>query len=231
VREKPQYRKLSQQSAEEVLLSNPDPALNVLKRQFGYNPLDAKEAIDHWTNRLGTKTLNQFRQERSAAVRTRILGKMPRTPLEKEMMNTRNFPDVTVDADDAVPNEAPRAKKLKIDSVVPAGLTVDEAIAYLCQSVIERGAFDTKIADFLYHLSQSLSDAAKSGLQLDHRTCLKLQGVAKVVFSAWSTSRDRCPSAQPFFTDLCGLLPTLNITDAASRNLMKQMCDSVLTAS
>lgn len=108
-KEKPQYKRHAEKSAEEALLTHPDlEAMRVFKLQFGYDPCDGDEAIQFWRSRGITSdepdrdrdreragngiglsdSAERWITERKAAIKTKILNK-PASNEYEEMIAAR----------------------------------------------------------------------------------------------------------------------------------------------
>jgi len=219
VREKPQYRRHYEKAPEEELLSHPDEQLeDILSQQFGYNPMSDIEAVAHWKLRLDGVSLEQFRQERSAAYRVRILGQKPRTPLQQQAAFQQNFAAASLAADaltSVTSDVEPRRKARRMESLIPSGLPIPESITLLSKLILERGAHDV-------HVPQALCQCCSLLKELGPLSLTELQGEAffgmcKMIFSFWNTAKH--PSAELFFSDIQGLYRSIGLNKAHTESL------------
>lgn len=193
VREKPQYRKEHEQSAEETLLSQPDPLVEGLSRQqFGYNPMSETEAVAHWAMRLDGLTIHQFKVERSAAIRTRILGKTPSTPLESQAASQINFGMMNIgqSVSSAIAIGEPPQKRSRVELLVPPGVAPPQGITLLSKTIVERGAHDVVVPQCLYQICHFIKDCSASGnLKLTTLEAEAFFLMCRLVFSSWNTNK------------------------------------------
>lgn len=205
IREKPQYRKLQEKNPEDELLSHPDEVvLEIERQQFGYNPLDEADAVAHWKRRLDSVSTEQFKKERSAAYRTRILKRSPSNSFEVQVSKQINFTSVNIGSEDVFLKSSadqPAAKKSRVESLVPQGLSHSEGLAYLARMVVERGAQDALVPQCLFQMVCLLKEMAGAGATLNSIQNDAFFSACKLVFSAWNTSRQSAPWAGLFFAD------------------------------
>jgi len=74
--EKPQYKKEMPDVLR--LVRENDPKFDVFSAQFNYDPMDVQAAVQHWSPYFQGVASLQWRQDRSAAYRVRILRRAPR---------------------------------------------------------------------------------------------------------------------------------------------------------
>lgn len=214
VREKPQYRKQYETSPEEELLSRCDPVVGELfVHQFGYNPCSEAEAIAHWQCRLEGVSIDQFKRERSAAIRTRILGRKPITSIETQAASQINFTftksstsNVLSLSDSA---EQPPTKRSRTESLIPSGLPPQESITLLCRIILERGAHDVNVPHALFQLCTLCSGLVTNKLMLDQLQGETLFSVCRLVFSFWNTTKN--PAAELFIAEISKVAKSLGL--------------------
>ncbi|KAH9577255.1 hypothetical protein LSM04_001190 [Trypanosoma melophagium] len=206
IREKPQYKKGRKPTAEELMLSSPDPSVYVaLRRQFGYDPNDVEDAVSHWKARLGDTTIESYKEERRAAYRVRILGKAPTSELEERMRSQKNYPDIDIGPpeEDDITDANGVPARVMMQSLVPAGTSPVGAVALLSQTIVERGARDPKLPQILHELALYVKEvAANASLQLSPIQGETLLTACKILFSAWGADRAAKPFVPPFFREL-----------------------------
>jgi hypothetical protein len=232
VREKPQYRKEHEQSEEEKLLSKPDPLVEELaRRQFGYNPMSETEAVAHWAMRLDGVTIHQFKNERSAAIRTRILGKKPATPLEAQVASQTNFglTHVAHSVSNSGGSGEPPQKRSRVELLVPSGVAPSQGITILSKTIVERGAHDVVVPQCLYQVCVFVKECA-SGSSNSKLSTLEAETfflMCRLIFSSWNTSK--LAAFELFFTEIRRHLEGLGLS-AQQLEQLDAMC-SVAAAS
>lgn len=203
VREKPQYKKGRQLSAEEKLLCSPDPnVVAAFHQQFGYNPYVPEEAVAHFALRFEGMSVEDYRKERAAAYRVRILGRPPTNPLEERCKATKHFPDVDMEPDDDydVGSDGHVVKRARTESLVPANMPANSAIAILAQLVMERGTLDSTVPQVFAELSRYIREAAADAtMQLNETQADVLLSACKLGFTAWNTNKGDVPFVATFF--------------------------------
>ncbi|CAG9582223.1 conserved hypothetical protein [Leishmania major strain Friedlin] len=203
VREKPQYKKGRVPSAEDKLLCTPDPAVTAaFHQQFGYNPYAPAEAVAHFKLRLEGVSAEEYRKERAAAYRVRILGKAPTNPVEERCKATKHFPDVDMEPDEEyeVGTDGLVAKRQRTESLVPANASPNSAIALLAQLVMERGILDPTVPQIFGELSRYIRQAAGDPtMELNETQAEVLLSACKLGFTAWNANKGAVPSVATFF--------------------------------
>ncbi|PWV11056.1 putative ZFP family member [Trypanosoma cruzi] len=204
VREKPQYKKGRKPTAEEALLSSPDPNVYaVLRRQFGYDPNVVEEAVAHWKTRLETTSIEEYKEERRAAYRMRILGRAPTSKLEESIRLQKNYPDIDIGLPEDVVDPCAAPGRMENESLLPAGTSPVSAVGLLAQTIVERGARDPKLPQLLFELAHQVKQVARdSGIKLSLTQCETLMTACKIVFSAWGADRGATPFVPLFFKEL-----------------------------
>nr|VDZ48538.1 Zn-finger_in_Ran_binding_protein_and_others_putative/Pfam:PF00641 [Leishmania donovani] len=203
VREKPQYKKGRVPSAEDKLLCTPDPAVTAaFHQQFGYNPYMPAEAVAHFKLRLEGVSAEEYRKERAAAYRVRILGKAPTNPVEERCKATKHFPDIDMEPDEEyeVGTDGLVAKRQRTESLVPANASPNSAIALLAQLVMERGILDPTVPQIFGELSRYIRQAAGDpAMELNETQAEVLLSACKLGFTAWNANKGAVPSVATFF--------------------------------
>ncbi|RNF20756.1 uncharacterized protein Tco025E_03827 [Trypanosoma conorhini] len=204
VREKPQYKKGRKPTAEEALLSSPDPIVYAaLRRQFGYDPNIVEEAVAHWKTRLENTSVEAYKEERRAAYRVRILGMTPTSTLEERMRSQKNYPDVDIGPPEEVVDCSVTPGPTASESFVPAGAPPVSAVGLLAQTIVERGASDPKLPQILFELAYYVKQVAGDAeMKLSLTQAETLLTACKIVFSAWGADRSATPFVPPFFKEI-----------------------------
>lgn len=229
VKEKPQFRKLSNQSTEDSLLSNPDPAVSQLaRRQFGFDPSSEEECLSYWERRFKFTNLAQYRNERFAAMRTRIFAREPKNELESRVKNQINFPVIEISAaTNDVALVEPPAKRARVESLVPEGLNPLEGISFLSRVVVERGVHDLTVPQALFQITLLAKEISSApSLQLNASQSDALLAACRLIYSAWNTSRSTTAFAEPFFVDLLPCVSQLGLPQPLQTQL-SMICGSV----
>jgi hypothetical protein len=236
VREKPQYRKEHEQAVEEKLLSQPDPLMeDISHQQFGYNPMSETEAVAHWAVRLNGVSIHQFKRERSAAIRTRILGKQPSAPLEVQAASQINFGMVQISravvaSRDVDATDAPQQKRSRLESLVPNGATPTQGITILSKAIVERGAHDILVPQCLYQLCNLVKEhfSSPGGSKLSSLEGDTFFLMSRLIFSSWNTNK--VAAFELFFAEIRPHLSSLGLS-VQHRDQLATMCSAVCSAS
>lgn len=203
VREKPQYKKGRTQTADEQLLTTPDQdVIAAFRTQFGYNPYIASEAIRHFQLRLDGTSAEDYRNERRAAYRVRILGRTPSNAIEERCKATKHFPDVDVEADNEYEIDADGAivKRRRTEALISDQTNPSAAIALLSQLIIERGILDPTVPPLFIELSRHIRVAAgQEETALTDAQASALLSACKLAFTAWNANRSTTHFVATFF--------------------------------
>ena len=213
-RERPQYRVLRTDDLEERAMIKRDPSNDdVFRRQFGYNPASAIEAVAYWSKRLDNYVEDRIKKGgkgsgakhwRESAVIT------PQMDKQEEPQNKRRHVETTV--------------QLPALPMLPPA----DRIFFVCSKVIERGAHDPDFAGYLFLLCQALPEACRDSQFLNCPPELSklLLDCILLVFSNWNIAKTQRHPAIPFCLDLQRHLPALPL-GSADRVRVGRICDIV----
>lgn len=221
VREKPQYKRERKLAVEDVLLSSPDPVvLETLSQQFGYNPYEESDAVEHWKRRFEQMSVESFLSERRAAYKVRILGKKPSNALEARCQGQKNFPDPAI-LDSYVEDGSllrldsseQALKRLRTEQLLPHGTPADKAVGILAQMLVERGVRDALAPRIYEALGASVRSVSEDDqLTLSPPTAESLLSVCALVMTAWHTDKESVPFCEAFFRGIHGVEGKLGLT-------------------
>lgn len=222
VREKPQYKKGRKSTTEEDALSKPDPsALAAVQRQFGYDPNIAAEAVAHWNTRWESTPFEVYKDERRAAYRVRILGKPPASELDERIRMQKNYPNVDIGPPEETLDMGSMQSNLPAESLIPEHMDPVNAVAFLAQTIVERGVCDPKAPQILAELALCVKQVATtSGTKLSGSPRETLLTACTIMFSAWEVDRVAVPFVPPFFREIRGTEASLGLSPEQEGNLV-----------